>query len=234
MSRLGHIFQDRDLFKQALTHRSASGHNNERLEFLGDSVLNLIISQYLYERFPNRSEGDWTRLRASLVCESSLVGVAETFDLGHYLILGSGEQRSGGAYRASIMADALEALIGALYLELGFVGCKPVILPWFQKSLNDLDATGKSIKDAKTQLQEALQAEQLALPIYALVGTYGSAHDPQFRLSCELPDLGIKTVGQATTRKRAEQAAAEAALAALIALKQQLKTTKNDTDIAEE
>jgi ribonuclease-3 len=228
---LGHVFQDLALFEQALRHRSASRNNNERLEFLGDSVLNLVISRYLYDHFPNHSEGEWTRLRARLVCEASLATVAERFQLGAYLILGGGEQRSGAAYRASILADALEALIGALYLELGLLGCENLILNWFQPELTQLAGLSQAPKDAKTRLQEALQAKRLPLPGYTLVESKGSAHEPWFRMSCELPELGINTWGEANSHRKAEQAAAESALGELETfLKKKKSEIKRDRD----
>lgn len=215
MDTLGYVFSDPMLFMRALTHRSASSQNNERLEFLGDSVLNLIITRYLFEHLPQGDEGALTRIRAKLVCESSLAKLAETFRLGNYLILGVGEQKSGGAYRASIMADALEALIAAIYLEAGMLVCEPLILSWFQADLADLALAGKTHKDAKTRLQEVLQAKQLELPLYHLKDSFGDPHEPTFRISCQIPSLGIETEGQAKSRKKAEQLAAESALAIL-------------------
>ena len=211
MKRLGYTFQDKKLLQQALTHRSAGSPNNERLEFLGDSILNFIVAAHLFTHFSHASEGELTRIRAKWVCESALAEIATGFSLSDHLILGQGEKKGGGAHRASILADALEALIGAMYLESGMLTCESVVLPWYQAGKESL-WTDAHHKDAKTRLQEYLQAKQLPLPTYTVLKTWGDPHHPTFQMCCEIDVLGAKAIGEAPSRKRAEQAAAEALL----------------------
>ncbi len=211
MKRLGYVFEDKKLLQQALTHRSAAAQNNERLEFLGDSVLNFVVASHLFKHFPRASEGELTRIRAKWVCESALAEIATHFALHEYLILGQGEKKGGGAHRASILADALEALIGAMYLESGMLACEAVILPWYQADKKSLWVDAHH-KDAKTQLQEYLQSKHLPLPIYTLAQTWGDPHHPVFQISCEIAVLAVMALGEAPSRKKAEQAAAEALL----------------------
>jgi ribonuclease-3 len=211
----GHAFADGSLLTQALSHRSAGSPHNERLEFLGDALLNLIIAEQLYVRWPKADEGAMTRARAELVRESALAAVARTLDLGPRLILGPGEMKTGGHRRDSILADAVEALIAALYLDGGFDACRNTVLPWFEPLLSALPPLNQVGKDAKTRLQEWLQARQLPLPVYALLEESGDDHDKRFRVGCTLADPPVSGEGSGTSRRAAEQAAAEAALAQL-------------------
>lgn len=210
LRRLGYQFANDALREQALTHRSASSRHNERLEFLGDSLLGQIISAQLYHHFPDATEGEMSRMRASLVKEKTLAELATELQLGDVLHLGSGELKSGGYRRESILADALEALIGAIYLDAGFPVCEQVVLKLFAERLNQLPETGTD-KDAKTRLQEALQGAHLALPQYDLLATYGEAHSQTFHVRCTLHD-GSVAEGRGSSRRRAEQQAAEVLL----------------------
>jgi ribonuclease III len=211
----GHAFADGSLLTQALSHRSAGSPHNERLEFLGDALLNLIIAEQLYRRWPKADEGAMTRARAELVRESALAGVARSLDLGSKLILGPGEMKTGGHRRDSILADAVEALIAALYLDGGFDACRDTVLPWFEPLLSALPPLNQVGKDAKTRLQEWLQARQLPLPVYALLEESGDDHDKRFRVGCTLAEPPAAGEGNATSRRAAEQAAAEGVLAQL-------------------
>jgi ribonuclease-3 len=208
----GHAFADGSLLAQALSHRSAGSPHNERLEFLGDALLNLIIAEQLYARWPKADEGAMTRARAELVRESALAAVARKLDLGSRLNLGPGEMKTGGHRRDSILADALEAVIAALYLDGGFEACRATVLPLFEPLLAALPPLHQVGKDAKTRLQEWLQARQRPLPVYVLLEESGDEHDKRFRVGCTLSDLNIATEGDGTSRRTAEQAAAEAAL----------------------
>jgi ribonuclease-3 len=208
----GHVFADGSLLAQALSHRSAGSPHNERLEFLGDALLNLIIAEQLYLRWPKADEGAMTRARAELVRESALAGVARRFDLGARLVLGPGEMKTGGHRRDSILADALEAVIAALYLDGGFDACRQSVLAWFEPLLAALPPLHQVGKDAKTRLQEWLQGRQHPLPVYALLEESGDDHDKRFRVGCTLCEPNITTEGSGTSRRAAEQAAADAAL----------------------
>ncbi len=207
---LGHRFGSPQLLIQALTHRSHSVDNNELLEFLGDGVLNFIIGALLYERFPLLREGQLSRIRANLVNQQPLYEISQELGLGSYLRLGEGEQKSGGASRPSILADAMESILGAVYLDAGFEAAKSVVARLFAGRLNEVDP-GTHGKDAKTLLQEWLQSRRLGLPNYALVGSSGQAHAQTFRVACRIDLLGIATEGSGASRKAAEQAAAQAA-----------------------
>lgn len=211
----GYAFGDGSLLAQALSHRSAGSPHNERLEFLGDALLNLIIAEQLYARWPKADEGAMTRARAELVRESALAGVARTLDLGAQLTLGPGEMKTGGHRRDSILADALEALVAALYLDGGLDTCRDVVLPWFEPLLAALPPLHQVGKDAKTRLQEWLQARQLPLPIYALLEESGDDHDKRFRVGCTLSEPALSSEGEGTSRRAAEQVAAEAVLSLL-------------------
>jgi ribonuclease-3 len=204
---LGYRFSDQDLLEQALTHRSASGSNNERLEFLGDSILGFVIANELYERFPVASEGQLSRLRASLVKRDTLAKLARQFALGDYLNLGPGELRSGGQARASILADALEAILAAIYLDSGYAITREVILNLFEARLRVLDLDAQQ-KDPKTRLQELLQARKIALPNYEIVETSGTPHDQVFVVRCSIDELDLVEQGTGSSRRRAEQEAA--------------------------
>jgi ribonuclease-3 len=196
---------------EALTHRSATGPNNERLEFLGDAALNFVIAAELYALEMDAPEGDLSRLRASLVRGETLAGVARQLDLGSYLSLGSGELKSGGADRDSILADALEAIFGAVYLDGGFQKCRDLILTLFAERLNKRPQAG-ALKDPKTRLQEYLQSRQLGLPVYQVLEETGEAHRRHFKVACEVADVGLQTFGTGSSRRKAEQAAAASAL----------------------
>jgi ribonuclease-3 len=205
---LGCKFQKEAFLAQALTHRSASGENNERLEFLGDALLGFVIADALWERFPEADEGRLSRLRASLVNKESLAALARGLQLGDYLRLGAGELRSGGHARDSILADSLEAVFAAVYLDRGFVAAQEVILSVFAASLERIVVVGSS-KDPKTRLQELLQAAKRPLPAYEVLQVSGSQHAQRFRVRCDLADANQATEGEGTSRRRAEQKAAE-------------------------
>jgi ribonuclease-3 len=213
--RIGHHFADPDLLQRALTHRSAGAPHYERLEFLGDALVNLFIAEALYQRWPQADEGALTRARAELVRESSLASIARVLELGGRLTLGPGEMKSGGHRRDSILADALEAIVAAIYLDAGFQTCRDVVLPWFEPAMAAMPPPHKVGKDAKTRLQEWLQGRQKPLPVYTLVSESGEEHAKSFRVSCTLADPPITTEGDAGSRRAAEQIAAEAALALL-------------------
>jgi len=206
-TRLGYTFRDRHLFSRALTHRSFGADHNERLEFLGDSVLNLCAAALLYQQAARQDEGQLSRLRAALVRAETLAEVARAIDLGRFLRLGEGEQHSGGAQRESILADALEALLGAIYLEAGFEVALQVMRRLFAALLDTLDADVVR-KDAKTQLQELLQGQRLALPSYTVREVRGAAHQQKFQVECAVPALGLSVLGEGGSRRRAEQDAA--------------------------
>lgn len=208
---LGYQFQTPALLTQALTHRSFSGINNERLEFLGDSVLNFIIAHQLYLRFPKLPEGDLSRLRAQLVKESSLADIAVGLNLGDELKLGEGELKSGGWRRPSILADALEAIIGAVYSDAGFAPTETVVLKLYAEKLENIDP--KIIdKDAKSQLQEYLQGKKIDLPDYNVLAIEGEAHAQTFKIECAINKLNIASIGEGTSRRIAEQQAAQFAM----------------------
>ena len=209
-NRIGYVFRNSDLLFQALTHRSHSASHNERLEFLGDGVLNCIVAAELFDLFPELPEGDLTRARASLVNQHTLHQIALQIDLGTQLRLGEGEKKSGGIRRPSILADALEALIGAVFLDGGFAAARGVILRLFEHRLVQSDPRTLD-KDAKTQLQEFLQARRIPLPQYSIVTTTGEAHEQGFCVECQIPELGIRTQGEGTSRRSAEQVAAQRA-----------------------
>ncbi len=213
-TRLGYEPRDRGLFIVALTHRSADGPNNERLEFLGDSVLNLLLSERLYREFPGASEGDLSRLRSRLVSEEPLAEIAQAMQLGELLLLGSGELKTGGFRRQSILADAFEALCGALYLDGGLESVRARIGPMFEPRIAALPEPS-TLKDAKTRLQENLQANGHPLPVYAVKRIRGEPHAQVFLVSCTVAHAGVETEGEGASRRRAEQVAAQAALQAL-------------------
>ena len=210
--RIEHRFANPGLLEQALTHRSAGAPHNERLEFLGDSLVNLIVAEALYARWPQADEGALTRARAELVRESALAPIARTLELGARLTLGPGEMKSGGHRRDSILADALEAVVAAIYLDAGFEACRARVLPWFEAAMAALPPPHKVGKDAKTRLQEWLQGRQKPLPLYTLLSESGEDHAKSFRVSCSIAQPPIVTEGEAGSRRAAEQLAAEAAL----------------------
>jgi len=208
---LAYEFSDSDLLALALTHRSAGTKNNERLEFLGDSIVNHIIAEVLYQKFPQADEGDMSRMRASLVKGDTLAEVARDLNLGEYLKLGAGERKSGGHRRASILADALEAIAGAILLDSDVEHCRACILGLFDSRLCAL-GTQPTRKDPKTALQEYLQGRHRALPVYQLLQTNGSDHNLQFHVNCTLAKPALVVVGVGGSRRKAEQAAAKLAL----------------------
>jgi ribonuclease-3 len=210
VSLLGYRFSDPRLLRQALTHRSYGTPHNERLEFLGDGVLNFVIASLLYERFPSLAEGDLSRLRAHLVNQDTLSQLARALDLGRYLLLGEGELKSGGFRRPSILADAFEAVLGAIYLDGGFEAATGVIRRVHEPLLAELDP--KSLdKDPKTLLQEYLQGRRLPLPSYNVVSVKGEAHEQHFQVECVIAELAIRAEGEGTSRRSAEQNAARSA-----------------------
>jgi len=213
-SALGHEFSKPELLHQALTHRSFGSPHNERLEFLGDSVLNCVIAAALYERFNKLNEGELSRQRANLVRQESLAQIAQDLDLGDYLRLGEGELKSGGFRRPSILADGLEAIFGAIYLDAGFDAARVAIERLYRVPLDRLDPK-ESGKDPKTVLQEILQGRKLPLPQYALIATRGEAHAQEFEVECSVPVLAIRASGVGGSRRAAEQAAAQVVIATM-------------------
>jgi ribonuclease-3 len=208
--QLGYRFADPRLLQQALTHRSHSTPNNERLEFLGDGVLNCIVAAELYTRYAALKEGELSRLRASLVREQRLHEIAAGLALGDHLRLGEGELKSGGFRRPSILADALEALIGAVFLDGGFESARDVVLRLYSPLLENAGPTAVE-KDPKTQLQEWLQSRRYALPQYSVLATHGAAHEQRFEVECLIRELDLRTIGTGTSRRLAEQEAARSA-----------------------
>lgn len=207
---LGYRFNDPDLLLRALTHRSFSSGHNERLEFLGDSVVNCAVALQLYRKFPDLTEGELSRLRASLVSQPSLAAIAVVADFGRYLRLGEGELRSGGARRPSMLADAVEAVIGATFLDGGYDAAYGLVEVLFRDPLHKIDprTTGK---DAKTLLQEYLQSRRLPLPLYTVIVIRGEAHEQLFEVECEITQLDIRSRGEGSSRRSAEQEAAQSA-----------------------
>ncbi|MCF6230538.1 MAG: ribonuclease III [Gammaproteobacteria bacterium] len=205
---LQYSFQNSALLTQALTHRSVGSNNNERLEFLGDSILNFVIAAQLFQQFPRESEGVLSRLRSSLVKGETLALLAKDLELGEYLSLGQGEMKSGGFRRQSILADAFEAIIGAVYLDGGFEEAKALLLRLFAERLKTI-SPNVTIKDPKTRLQEYLQGRKKPLPVYALVSLEGEAHEQQFIISCQIEGLEQVTEGRGSSRRKAEQTAAQ-------------------------
>ncbi|MCU7904680.1 MAG: ribonuclease III [Candidatus Thiodiazotropha sp. (ex Epidulcina cf. delphinae)] len=211
---LGYHFHAPRLIEQALTHRSAGGGNNERLEYLGDAILGFVIADALYQHFKQATEGQLSRLRAHLVKRDTLAGIAREFKLGDYLNLGQGELRSGGQSRDSILADSVEAILAAIYLDGGYPASREVILRIFTRHLRGLSLEGHQ-KDPKTQLQEYLQAKRIGLPGYEIMDVSGDPHDQVFSMFCEIPELEQRTIGRGTSRRKAEQDAASQMLMVL-------------------
>ncbi|NQZ31838.1 MAG: ribonuclease III [Oceanospirillaceae bacterium] len=211
MRRINYQFQDVSLCELALTHRSCGKNNNERLEFLGDSIVNFVIAEDLFKRFPEAKEGQLSRLRAQMVKGKTLAEIARDMNMGDYLRLGSGELKSGGFRRDSILADSVESLIGAIYLDSDMDTVRVHILSWFKTRLAALSLT-QTLKDAKTRLQEYLQSRRLALPDYNLENVEGEAHDQTFYIKCTISELSEPTSGVASSRRQAEQESASAAL----------------------
>ena len=205
--KLGHQFNDTSLLIQALTHRSAKGKHNERLEFLGDSILSFVIAELLYSKFPKANEGELTRMRSNLVRGVTLSEIARRFGLGQYLILGPGELKSGGHRRDSILEDVIEALIGAIYLDTGLDAAKAVILTWLENEIAQVNPQSQH-KDPKTRLQEYLQGRKHTLPHYEVINTTGQSHNQEFTVKCVVEELSLEVVSKGTSRRKAEQAAA--------------------------
>ncbi|OZI14166.1 ribonuclease III [Sodalis-like symbiont of Philaenus spumarius] len=208
---LGYTFQQHDLLLQVLTHRSASSKHNERLEFLGDSILSYVIANALYQRFPRVDEGDMSRMRATLVRGNTLAEMAREFELGECLRLGPGELKSGGFRRESILADTLEALIGGVFLDSDIRTVEKLILDWYRSRLDEI-SPGDKQKDPKTRLQEYLQGRHFSLPTYQVVQVRGEAHDQDFTIHCTVSGLAQLVVGNGSSRRKAEQEAAEQAI----------------------
>ncbi|WP_151446263.1 ribonuclease III [Lacisediminimonas profundi] len=213
-TRLGHDFTDAALLQQALTHRSHSSLHNERLEFLGDSILNCVVASLLFDRYAKIDEGDLSRLRANLVKQQSLYEIAQRLELSQFLRLGEGELKSGGFRRPSILADTLEALFGAIFLDGGFEAARKSIRSLYIPILDTVDPKTLG-KDAKTLLQEFLQGKKIPLPQYNVVATHGAAHNQQFEIECLVPKLDIHVFGTGGSRRAGEQAAAKLALEAV-------------------
>ncbi len=209
--RLGHDFVDSSLLELAMTHRSFGGQNNERLEFLGDSIVNFVIAEALFRRFPEAREGQLSRLRARLVKGQTLAELAREMGFGEHLRLGSGEMKSGGHRRESILADAVEAIIGAIYLDAGMEAVRARILSWYAARLEEISLQDTQ-KDPKTRLQEFLQSRQVPLPRYEVVNVEGEAHAQTFTVDCHVELLEKHTTGIGSSRRHAEQQAAEVAL----------------------
>lgn len=205
--RLGYNFKDHGLLYQALTHRSAGEGHYERLEFLGDSILSVVIAEALYHRFPKSPEGDLSRMRATLVCGDMLANVAREFELGKFLNLGPGELKSGGFRRDSILSDAVEAIIGAIFLDSDIEKVQDIVRAWYKPLLDDI-RPGDSQKDSKTRLQEYLQSRQLSVPEYEVSATEGQAHNQRFTVTCSVEPLAKPVIASGTSRRKAEQNAA--------------------------
>ena len=212
--RIRHQFSDQGLLEQALTHRSAGSPHNERLEFLGDAILNFVIAEELYRRFASAREGELTRLRATLVRGATLSALARELELGAHLRLGSGELKSGGRERDSILADGFEALVGAIYQDGGMQACRQFIGDAYERTLSALSLQ-RATKDPKTRLQEWLQSRQMPLPDYSVLVVEGAAHHQKFTVECRISELGLLTQGEGGSRRKAEQDAAEKALVSL-------------------
>ena len=216
---LKYHFNDKSLLELALTHRSFQGKNNERLEFLGDSILNFIIAESLFKEFNLLPEGDLSRLRSQLVKSATLSEIGIDLNLGDYLILGEGELKSSGWRRPSILADSVEAIIGAVFIDGGISSAKKLITGWYQERLDAINPNDIQ-KDSKSVLQELLQAKKIPLPEYNVVSIEGEAHNQHFKVSCSIPKLGLSIEGEGASRKVAEQSAAE----------ESIKKLKNNTD----
>lgn len=212
--KIGYEFEKKSFLKDALRHRSTKGRNNERLEFLGDAVLNFIIASTLYKKHPHTKEGELSRLRANLVKGETLAALGKEFDLGDYIELGPSELRTGAFVRKSILADAMEAIVGAIYLDGGIAACEKCVLSWYNNRLNE-PVNQQSQKDPKSRLQEYLQARQLPLPQYSILKIEGVSHNQVFHIHCEVTGVSTTTQGTGANRREAEQKAAEAFLKTL-------------------
>jgi len=208
--KIGYQFKSIEFLELALTHRSASSQHNERVEFLGDGVLNFVVAEALYHNYPNATEGELSRYRATLVNKDTLAEIAKELNLGDYIRLGSGELKSGGFRRASILADGLEAIIAAVLLDTGFESAKNLILNLFK---NKIDVVSEQkLKDPKSRLQEYLQSRKQNLPLYTVMSIDGDPHNQTFKIKCDIPELNIVVEGKGSSRRKAEQLAAESAM----------------------
>jgi len=216
--KIGYSFSNREYLVQALTHRSMGGAHYERLEFLGDSLLGMFIAEALFDQFPKSSEGDLSRMRATLVRGQTLAEIAREFELGDHLRLGPGELKSGGFRRDSILADAVEAIIAAVYIDRDIDACKTLVLRWYQQRLQQIEP-GNNQKDPKTQLQEWLQGRRLPLPVYEVLEVTGQAHNQKFTMSCQVEGVQQQLIGSGTSRRKAEQDAAQKTLEIIHATK---------------
>ena len=211
LKKLAYSFDDIELLNEALTHRSYATKNNERLEFLGDGILNFVIADELFKQYPDAQEGDLSRLRATLVNKESLAEIAEQLNLGEVILLGTGELKSGGFRRPSILADTVESILGAVYSDGGFEPCRDLIVRLYAKRLAS-PADLQSLKDPKTRLQELLQSRRFSLPEYQVVNITGQAHSQVFHVRCSIDKMNIKVDGEGKSRRKAEQVAAEKAI----------------------
>lgn len=208
-AKLGYVFKNQQLLTAAVSHRSYHGPNNERLEFLGDSILNFIITDVLFDTYPQATEGELSRIRSTLVREETLESLALGFNLGNFLRLGAGEKKSGGAQRASILADAMEAIIGAIYLDQGIAACEERVLEWYAQYLQNPQQAPSETKDPKSSLQEYLQSQHYSLPVYTILKIEGAQHQQVFYIECSVEEIAYKTQGMGNNRRRAEQEAAQ-------------------------
>ena len=209
--QLNYTFKDESLLEQALTHKSVGSKNNERLEFLGDGILNFVIAEALFQQFPTFSEGDLSRLRAHLVNGNMLAEIALEIQLGDFMRLGAGELKSGGFRRKSILADGVESILGAVYCDSGYVECSQLIHRLFKEKLDTIPEP-QSLKDAKTRLQELLQSRKLSIPVYKVSRVSGKAHDQNFDVECVIKEMDIVAKGNGHSRRKAEQSSAEIAI----------------------
>jgi ribonuclease III len=227
-SKLGYEFRQQALILQALTHRSFGQPNNERFEFLGDSILNCVVASMLFDQYSKLDEGDLSRLRSNLVKQQTLYEIAQNLSLGDIMKMGDGEQKSGGQRRPSMLADCVEAIFGAVYLDAGFDVASRVIKQQYEPILRTMNPNTLG-KDAKTLLQEHLQGRKVPLPVYAVVATYGAAHNQMFEVECSIPKLDVKVLGSGGSRRAAEQAAAKTALG--LAMLVPISTRKSKSSI---
>ncbi len=231
-NKLEYTFKNADLLDEALTHRSVSARNNERLEFLGDGILNFVIAHELFKLYPDVKEGDLSRLRANLVNKDSLAEIALELNLGDVIKLGSGELKSGGFRRPSILADAVESILGAVYCDSGFDECRALIVRLYKDKLSK-STDLQSLKDPKTQLQELLQSRRYDLPVYTVQRISGKAHAQIFHIDCSMPQLDLHVKGEGKSRRKAEQVAAEAALKKVMALYDRKNDSKKNSSAKE-
>jgi ribonuclease III len=227
-SKLGYEFRQQNLINQALTHRSFGLSNNERFEFLGDSILNCVVASMLFDQYSKLDEGDLSRLRSNLVKQQTLYEIAQNLSLGTIMKMGDGEQKSGGQRRPSMLADCVEAIFGAIFLDAGFDVAAAAIKRQYEPILRSMNPNTLG-KDAKTLLQEHLQGRKIPLPVYAVVATYGAAHNQMFEVECSIPKLDVKVLGSGGSRRAAEQAAAKTALSLALQVPTSTRKSKVST-----